>query len=232
MLADGIDISIYGAELLNLDIQNATLNTQKDWLKKANAPIVLKQQLTYKIITTEIYIKGTTRENVLTKASVLKHLLKKATLQFDTMEYLYDCSLDNEKIEKTIRLYKIKLICTFSSGYAYKPAITETLNHVSSKTINVPGNLATDAIVTVTVPIDTISLTLTGLGEDPITIKNLKANIPVIISGEDDTVLQSGANKFGDCDIWEFPSLQSGSNSIGVSTSNCIVQIQYKPRWI
>jgi phage-related protein len=123
------------------------------------------------------------------------------------------------------------MTCIFS-GYAYKAAITETLNHVSSKTINVPGNLATDAIVTVTVPIDTISITLTGLGEDPITIKNLKVNVPRIINGEDGTVLEGTTNKFGDTDLWEFPSLQPGSNTIGVSTANCIVEIKYKPRWI
>lgn len=232
MLANNVNINNFGAELLDLDIQNATLDTQKDWLKKAYSPIILDQQLTYKKITTKISIKGTSREDVLNKASNLKNLFKKATLQFDDMAFLYDCTLDDDTIERFARKNKLTMECNFSAGYAYKPALTETLNHVSSKTINISGNLPTPAIVTITVPIDTISITVTGLGEDPITIKNLKENTPRIINGEDGTVLEGTTNKFGDTDLWEFPSLQPGSNTIGVSTANCIIQIQYKPRWI
>jgi phage-related protein len=231
MLANNINIKDFGAELFNLDIQNAELDTTKDWLIRLYIPTILRQKFTYKKITTEIYVEGTSREDVLTKISNLKNIFKKATLQFDDMSFLYDATLDSDVIERFSKSNKMTMTCIFS-GYAYKAVITETMNHVSNKTINVLGNLATDAIITVTVPIDTISLTLTGIGEDPIKINNLKANISVIINGEDGTVLQSGVNKFSDCDIWEFPSLQPGSNTIGVSTSNCIVQIQYKPRWI
>ncbi|UZW13190.1 phage tail family protein [Clostridium pasteurianum] len=232
MLANKVNISNLGAELLDLDIQNSILDTEKDWIKKSYSPIILDQQFNYKKITTKIYIKGTSREDVLNKASNLKKLLKKATLEFDDMAFLYDSTLDNDSIERFGTKNKLTMICIFSAGYAYKSEVTETLNHVSSKTINVSGNLPTPAVITVTVPIDTISITLTGLGEDTITIKNLKANVPVIINGEDNTVFQSGANKFGDTDMWEFPSLKTGSNSIGLSTANCVVEIKYKPRWI
>jgi hypothetical protein len=189
------------------------------------------KQEQYKQIKLSLLVEDINDDSALTDISNLIKQFEECTIKIDEISFYYDCQIVNKNHEKkSPGIYTLDV--ELKSGYAYKPVITETLNHVSSKTINVPGNLATDAIVTVTVPIDTISLTLTGLGEDPIIINNLKANIPVIISGEDDTVLQSGVNKFGDTDIWEFPSLQPGSSAIGVSTANCVVEIKYKPRWI
>lgn len=49
--------------------------------------------------------------------------------------------------------------------------------------------------MTISVPADTISITLTGFG-DSITINNLIANAPVVIDGEACTVMQNGFNKF------------------------------------
>jgi phage-related protein len=189
------------------------------------------KQEQYKQIKLGLIVEDINDDSVLTDISNLIKQFEECIIKIDEISFYYDCQIVNKNHEKKAPgIYTIDV--ELKSGYAYKPAVTETLNHVSSKTINVPGNLATDAIVTVTVPIDTISITLTGLGEDPITIKNLKVNVPRIINGEDGTVLEGTTNKFGDTDLWEFPSLQPGSNTIGVSTANCIVEIKYKPRWI
>jgi phage-related protein len=76
-----------------------------------------------------------------------------------------------------------------------------------------------------------ISITLTGLGEI-ITVKNLKANTPITIDGEACIVTEKGANKFAETDMWEFPVLQPGSNTIVTDNVNSTLRIQYKPRWI
>jgi phage-related protein len=116
--------------------------------------------------------------------------------------------------------------------YKFGDVITETIEHLSSKTINVLGNQPTPAIVTITVSIDTISLTLNGFGDEPIRLNNLKANKPVVIDGEACTVLENSINKFSDTDFWEFPSLQPGANTITVSSANCTININYKPNYI
>lgn len=156
---------------------------------------------------------------------------KECDLKFDDIDINYHCYIkpvgDYEQIG-----YFHYLVPFEWNGYKYSSAITETLDHVSSKTINVPGNQPTPAVVTVTVPSDTISITINGLGEDPIVINNLKANTPVVIDGETCTVLQSGSNKYGDTDMWDYPVLQPGANTITVDNSNSTIQIQYKPRWI
>jgi phage-related protein len=231
MLVNSIDIATFKATLLTKDIQTANVVVYDNWLRNALKPLYMGKQEQYKQIKLGLLVEDINDDSALTDISNLVKQLEECTIKIDEINFYYNCLIVNKSnYKKAPGIYTLDV--ELKSGYAYKPAITETMNHVSSKTINVPGNLATDVIVTVTVPIDTISLTLTGLSEDPIKINNLKANIPVIISGEDDTVLQSGTNKFGDCDIWEFPSLQPGSNTVGVSTANCVVQIQYKPRWI
>ena len=39
-------------------------------------------------------------------------------------------------------------------------------------------------------------------------------------------------NKFGDTDMWSFPVLQPGINTIKLTESNCNINIKYKPRYI
>lgn len=231
MLVNNIDIATFKAQLLTKDIQTATVVTYDDWLRKSLNPLNMGKTEQYKQLKITLYIKDTDDNSALTDISDLIKRFEECTIKFDDLDFYYDCSIVNKNhVKKTLGRYTLD--AELKSGYAYKPAIIETINQVSSKTINVAGNLPTDAVVTVTVPIDTISLTLTGLSEDSMIIRNLKANTPVIINGEDDTVLQSGTNKFGDCDIWEFPSLQPGSNTIETSISNCVIQISYKPRWL
>lgn len=38
-------------------------------------------------------------------------------------------------------------------------------------------------------------------------------------------------NKFEDTDMWAFPTLQPGNNTIGIDVSTCLVDIYYKPKY-
>ena len=174
MIIDNVSIKNFGAELLNLDIQNAELITKGEWLEKAHSPFVIGQNFYYKKINIELLIKGIDREDILTKCSNLKNKLKKCTLKFHELQYFYDCTLENERIEKTVRVNRVRMFCTLNSPHAYKPQVTESLNRILIKTINVSGNLETPAIVEITPSVEAIDLVITGLSDDPIIIKNLK----------------------------------------------------------
>lgn len=229
MLVNGIDISTFKAKLLSKDIQTAEIIVYDDWLRQSLNPLDLGKKEKYKQIMLEICIDDITNEDALNDISNLLKQLEKCTIKFDDLSYYYDCIIVSKShVMKSPGKY---ILNAELKGFAYKAEVTETLNHVSSKTINVPGNQEAPAIVTVTVPADTISLTITGLGDD-ITIKNLKANVPVIINGEDGTVLENGVNKYDDTEMWKFPELKPGANTITVSNANCIINIKYKPRWI
>ena len=231
MLVNSIDIVNFKAQLLKKDIQTAEIEIYDDWLRNSSDPLYLGKQEKYKQIKMKLYIEDIDEENTLSDISNLIKQLEKCIIKFDDLSFYYSCSIVNKSHERIIK-GKYTLDIELKSSYAYKPTVIETLNHVSSKTINVQGNLPTPAIVTVTTPIDTISLTLTGFGEDPITINNLKANIPVIVDGEACTVLQTGLNKFTETDMWEFPTLQPGANTITTSTANSVISISYKPKYI
>lgn len=97
--------------------------------------------------------------------------------------------------------------------------------------INNLGNLSCDAIVEVTSAIDIIDVTLKGLADTDIILKNLKANKTVVVNGEDGTVLEEGRNKFQDTEFWEFPRLLPGLNNIKSNKDSLTIKVKYKPKW-
>lgn len=55
----------------------------------------------------------------------------------------------------------------------------------------------------------------------------------IVIDARKGTVTEEGANKFADCDMWEFPVLKKKAvNSIAFSSSKCTVTIHYSPMWL
>lgn len=230
MLINDIDISTFKATYLSKDIQTADVTIYDDWLRQSLNPLFLGKQEKYKQIKIQLLIKDADDESALNNISNLVKQFEKCTIKFDDLSFYYDCLIINKSHERIIKGW-YTLDVELKSGYAYKTAVTETMDHVASKAITVLGNLPTPAIVTITVPINTSTLILAGF-KDIITINNLLANIPRIIDGEACTVLQAGVNKFADVDMWQFPVLQVGLNTITTSNSNCIVTVQYKPKYI
>lgn len=230
MLINNIDITTFKATYLSKDIQTVNVAIYDDWLRNALNPLFLGKQETYKQIKIQLMIKDVDDESCLNNISNLVKQFEKCTIKFDDLSFYYDCTVVNKShVRKAKWIYTLDI--ELKSGYAYKLAITETMNNVASKVIAVLGNLPTPAIVTVTVPINTSTLILTGFA-DSITVNNLLANVPRIIDGESCTVLQAGVNKFADVDMWQFPVLQPGENTIGVSSANCVISIVYKPKYI
>ena len=65
--------------------------------------------------------------------------------------------------------------------------------------------------------------------EADITVNNIKGNETISIgSGK---VLAGGKSKIEDVDIWEFPILRAGSNTIKVNREDVNVTVKYNERW-
>ena len=231
MLVNNIDISIFKAECLNKDIQSSNITIFDDWLENSLTPILLRKQETYKPVKVELFIKDKTDEDCLNNISNLVKQFGECTIKFDDLNYFYDCTILKKNHTRTNK-GKYTLDVELKSGYAYKPTITEVMNRITSKTINVLGNTETPCIVEIIPIIDIIDITVEGFAEDPIVIKNLKANKIVIVDGESGTVTVDNVNKFDDTDLWEFPSLKSGPNTLKFSKNNCDINVKYKPRFI
>lgn len=230
MLVNNIDIASFQAKYLKKDIQTADVVIYDDWLRTSISPLYLGKQETYKQIKLQLLIKDADDESCLTDISGLIKQFEKCTIKFDDLSFYYDCLIVKKSHVRIVKGW-YTLDIELKSGYAYKAAVTETMSHVSSKAITVLGDLPTPAIVTVTASINISTLTLTGFA-DSIVVNNLLANIPRIIDGEAYKVLQAGVNKFADVDMWNFPTLQPGANTITTNNVNCVVAIVYKPKYI
>ena len=161
----------------------------------------------------------------------MSKLITDVELTLDGYSNKYRCILSSSTTEKTVSKYLYKKKLTFL-GYEFATEKAETINRITSKTINVAGNQVTPAIVEITPSIALVDLTLIGLDEDPIKIKNLVASKKIIINGEDGLVTVDGINKYGDTEMWQFPSLKPGANTITVDKNSVDITIKYKPRFI
>lgn len=232
MLINDIDLAVFKGKLMNKDIQTAEVTIYNDWLRKSLSPIYLGKQEKFKTIKMQILIEDDDTESCMIDISNLVHQFEKCTIKFDDLDFYYDCVISTTDSSRMTWGDKFLLNIELKSGYAYTTAITETMDHVASKTFTVLGNLFTPVQISITASINTSTLTLTGFQCGPIVVNNLLAGIAKIISGEACRVVQEGANVFGDVDMLEFPSLEPGVNIIATSNSNCVITLTYKPKYI
>ena len=229
MFVNGIDIATFEALLAIKDIQTSDVVTYDDWLRNSLNPLYFGKTEQFKKINVQFVISDAGDNGALTNISNLTKQFEKCTIKFNDVDFYFDCTIaskSNEKLTNGFYTLDVEL----KSAYGYLPSVTIVLSG-TSQTITVPGNLPTPAVVTLTPSIDMSSVTLTGAGK-PITISNLHANTPVIIEGEQCLVTESGVNKFSDTDMWAFPVLQPGANTISVDHGGVTVQIVYKPKFI
>jgi len=186
------------------------------------------RRIRYREITIVLLYEGTNNDYE-TMKSVLLGKIDESIIKFSDLDFYYEVLYENSETEKYKNNLYRELKISLKSYSKFKDEITENINKITSKTINVPGNLETPVILEIIPSIDLVDLTINGLGED-ITINNLTANKKIII--EDGLVLEEGINKFKDYDSWGFPKLHPGSNTITVDKNSCNITIKYKPRWI
>lgn len=231
MLINNIDIKNFNTILTFKDIQTAEVVTYQDWLRNSFDPVIHGQKETYTPVKIKLLVEGNTEEETLILISNIVSISKKSTIKFDDIKWYFDCTLESKNSTQIAnKHYELEL--NFKSSFKYTDEVTEAINRIATKTINVAGNLKTPCVVEITPTIDIIDITLEGLADDPIIIRNLKGGKTVILDGELQKVTVDGINKFSDVDLWDFPKLIPGSNTLKFSRNNCDIKIKYKPRWI
>lgn len=216
MFANGIDIKKFNATVSKKLIQPS--KKDKDEISKS--------------ITIKILFEGKTRDEIYENISEFNELfLDEVTIKFKNLSNYFKGKIRDSSIEDTDLDEWLYLNIEFECK-AFGSEIIESLNRVNTKTINVLGTYKTGVIVEITPSIDLIDLTINGLANDPIIIKNLKQGKKIIIDGKEETVLEEGINKFDDTDLWEFPFLMPGNNEIILSKNSCDVVIKYEPRYL
>lgn len=222
----------FGCSILDSSIDSPVFNTyNSEWLKGSLIPLYGEKKNTYKNLYITMIMYGS-QEQVEKNISKLALEMKECILKFSHKCFFYKCEIDSidNKEEFSFETYIVNFSCKV--GEIFEMKIEEDFNSIIDFTVNNNGIADTPAIVEITPLSDLIDINLEGLSDDLILIKNLKANRTVILDGELQTVTVDGVNKYGDTDMWDFPSLSPGQNTIKVSKNNCNIKIKYKPRWI
>lgn len=235
MIINGNNITIYEAEVINKIIKSSTFPISKQWNKGAIVPITTSKQFTYGTLILTILISASTEELLIINKGDLINDISDSLIKDG--EFYFKVTLTSSKesepfINEVNDMYCEIVELTLDIDEKYKAEKIEVLNTVSTKTIYVLGNTETLAIVEITPKTALADIKLEGLADDPIIIKNLIANKTVILDGELQKVTVDGVNKYGDTDMWDFPRLKPGSNTITVNKNNCDIKIKYKPRYI
>lgn len=230
MLLNGIDINNFRASVSSKLIQPSEIIIENEKFKLISTNI--SKKVFYKKIQLKILFEGSNRDIVnLNISNFMALFTDSVEIKFKNLSHYYSGYLINSDEEETGLdewLYLNLELKVIEQGQL----VEEALNRVNYKSINISGNQETPAIVEITPIVDIIDITLEGLADDPIKINNLKQNKKVILDGELQTITVDGVNKFGDTDMWDFPSLKPGSNTIKISRSDCNIKIKYKPRFI
>lgn len=232
MLINNSDPKIkYNMVLNEKKISPSKTDCNLQWLKGALIPMLLNTETKFCDIECKFTMEAITEDEFWQKFSEFNKDTIECVLKFDDINMLYKCYIQGTKEPIRITPYNWEFTCNWI-GYKYKNESVVDIRKEFSKTIDVKGTLKTPCILEITPSADLIDITINGLANDPITIKNLHANKKIIIDGKEGTVTEEGINKFKDTDFWEFPFLMPGTNAITLSKNSCDVVIKYEPRYL
>ena len=158
--------------------------------------------------------------------NIIKFIEHSSSCTFKYKNKNYDVSIkeeDNKSIVLNSNTTKITL--RYDILNVYKDTKTVTIAGSGTININSPKECYANLEITSSVPLPSCKIMINGY---VITIKNLKANETIYIgSGK---VIAGGKSKMNDVDMWEFPALKSGVNTISID-NNVGLTVKYNERW-
>ena len=231
-MINDVDVEKFNATVLEVDIQNSNIKSQDVNIIKGLFPLFFKDEVGLNTINITLLINSLDKKQYyIDKSNLLKLMIEPFEIYLEDRDLRFLCILTNHSDKASLKQIRGRIVLTMF-GYNLGDLISESINRTFSKTINVPGNYKVPAIIEITPSIGLIDLTISGLSNDPIIIKNLKQGKKIIIDGIEGTVTEEGINKFKDTDFWEFPFLLPGSNKITIDKNSCDITIKFKPRFI
>ncbi len=244
MKVNGIDLKEkYGSKILvgQQTIKERSITTFTDWLDESDHPIMsANPKGKFFDVEAEIIVFGTSKTDAeLTASNIVSDCIS-GKIELDNVELELQGEL--KKAEKEfLKRWSYSLSLVFQAWEKAGDEVSVTVSGAEEAVVSVDGNLETPCIIELTPSGAITSYTIKGAARDPVTgeaedvvIKNLSAGKTVIIDGEACTVTEDGANKYADAEMWEFPTLLPGSNTLTFVSSSvsCSVTIKYKPRYI
>ncbi len=228
-----IDIRKYNAKQLTVEFQPPDASVNTEWIDGAATPYEYTSYIKYGKLTLSILVRGNDRNEITRTISYIMALLTHTvSLSLDGYKGTYRGALTDSEIVKTTSKTRYLLNLEFD-GYMVDAAITHEYIDVTSAQFETLGTRETPCVLEITPTVDLQTFTISGFGDDDITISNLQREKTIIIDGARGTATVDGANAFGDVDLWAFPTLAAGKRvTLLFSSNKCIVTIRYNPMWL
>ena len=171
------------------------------------------------------YVGGAYKEDCYINTSNLIAECQTCSIKTDEDSFEYIAVLTSFDVKETGIDFYNEVVLTFSAirRLPMERKVFDGCNGVFKNR----GSVESGAVITITPKSSMESITV-----NRITVKNLSANLPFIIDGLIGEVKCSGVNRFLDTDLVDFPKVQSGENTVEVSSTNAKVEISFYPTFI
>lgn len=230
MIIDGYNVNNLGAKELSINIQNVSVTNTSQWVQETLNPYISDSTTGFKAVEAKLIISGASRTEILKKISImLSKLLSVSTIKFDEFEHNFLLVLADEGVtEKTID--PCTYIKTFNlCGLEFGDKETLNIENKVVATIDYKGTAKTPLSMKIT-PSSSENLTIV-LNKNTLKINNVTAGKEINIDSINEEILENNINKYSDTDLWQFPFLQYGYNSINFS-QNVKCNFEYNERFL
>lgn len=234
MKLNNVDLEKYKAKLVDLNIGSASTDMKWEFLNNgALLPVRTSISKSHFLpITLTIEIIASSREEFEQLKSNISGEFIECTVKFDDIPGKTYTGYRNGDVTVTKEMPGIGTVSVslfvICEGDEVSEPFTEKL------TTYIKGNLSTPAILVITTDHVIQQLTITGVHDKPLIVKNsvtgIAKDIPLIIDGRKGMITQNGVNMFGECEIWGFPEVVPGNRTITIS-EECTAVLKYKPRF-
>ncbi len=229
MLVNGVDISTYGARLLGIKNNSANITNNYYVPPNGNTPILISSTNGGKVISVRIAINGNTADGNYQVYSRLKKDMNKCVLKPKSSNFYFDCILTGDNINtqfrKVIKEVEFTFIC-----YQYTASQLQSLSAITNTVTN-SGTMVTPPIITITnTSATSLMISINGTAY---TLSSLLSSKTYILNSETCKFTENGTNCMSKLSATDMPMLQSGNNTIILSTlTGHSTTITWKPRWI
>lgn len=238
MLIGTWDIKEAGARQHRVSFENHSITNNSEWTKGNLLPTINKNTIGFQSVKTVLMIKGNNRKEILEKTSqILAHCLESSELSLDGYANHYIVILKKYTAEET-SVNRWHLLTLEWEGYEVGDLITKGFSNQTSIVIENPGNIVTPIKISIHPTVGVSTLTVKGISRSIITDEEYDVVIrdtgtdEILLDGETGLIMQNGALKSEDVDIWELPSLKSGKNTIELSHAGMNVTVSFRPRYM
>ena len=150
MLINNINISSFKAKLMKRNIVNAKFEIINEWFTDSLNPFIKdKFKYKYKTLTFTLDVICSGANELETMKSNLTKQLAISTIKFDDIDFYYRGFVVDDITPSYVMEGNETLDITMLV-IAEKAEVSEIMNHVTSKTINMPGNTETPCIIEIT----------------------------------------------------------------------------------